>query len=307
MRSGPEERRKLLEEAVAAYRSALEVRTRGDLPQDWAATQYNLGNALKELGTQRAGEEGRKLLEDALVAYRSSLEIRTRGDLPQDWAATQNNLGNALQQLGTRSAGEEERKLLEDAVAAYRSALEVYTKADLPQFWAETQNNLSAALLALGNELEGEEGLKRTRESVELLRDVLSYQPDDLSRYRLASALGILAFRLVLDRQFAEARTRCEEAQRLANQIGDGVQKSDRDDLIYIQKNLAHALLFQGDYDEALAIYRESWDKTLNGKTLGEVTLEDFAAFDKAGLTHPDLSRMKRALSDLTSQSPSPR
>jgi tetratricopeptide (TPR) repeat protein len=304
-RSAGEEGRKLLEDALAAYRSALEVRTRADLPQDWAATQYNLGNALKELGMYRAGEEGRKLLEDALVAYRSSLEIRTRGDLPQDWAATQNNLGNALQQLGTRSAGEEERKVLEDAVAAYRSALEVYTKADLPQFWVETQNNLSAALLALGNELEGEEGLKRTRESVELLRDVLSYQPDDLSRYRLASALGILAFRLVLDRQFAEARTRCEEAQRLANQIGDGVQKSDRDDLIYIQKNLANALLFQGDYDEALAIYRESWDKTLNGKTFGEVTLEDFAAFDKAGLTHPDLSRTKRVLSDLTSKSPS--
>jgi tetratricopeptide (TPR) repeat protein len=304
-RSAGEEGRKLLEDALAAYRSALEVRTRADLPQDWAAAQNNLGSALKELGMRSGPEERRKLLEEAVAAYRSALEVRTRGDLPQDWAATQYNLGNALQQLGTRSAGEEERKLLEDAVAAYRSALEVYNKSDLPQFWAETQNNLSAALLALGNELEGEEGLKRTGESVELLRDVVSYQPDDLSRYRLASALGILAFRLVLDSQFAEARTRCEEAQRLANEIGDGVQKSDRDDLICIQEDLAHALLFQGHYDEALAIYRQYWDKPLSGKTFGEVTLEDFAAFDKAGLTHPDLSRMKRALSDLTSKSPS--
>ena len=94
---------------------------------------------------------------------------------------------------------------------------------------------------------------------MELLRDVLSYQPDDLSRYRLASALGILAFRLVLDSQFAEARTRCEEAQRLANEIGDGVEKTDRDSLIFIQCNLAHALLFQDHYDEALAIYRQNW------------------------------------------------
>jgi hypothetical protein len=105
-----------------------------------------------------------------------------------------------------------------------------------------------------------------------------------------------------LDRQFAEARTRCEEAQRLANQIGDGVQKSDRDDLICIQKNLAHALLFQGHYDEALAIYRQNWDKPLNGKTFGEVTLEDFVAFDKASLTHPDLSRMKLALGGSSSK-----
>jgi hypothetical protein len=73
---------------------------------------------------------------------------------------------------------------------------------------------------------------------------------------------------------------------------------------IFIQGNLAHALLFQGHYDEALAIYRHNWDKPLFGKTFGEVTLEDFVAFDKAGLTHPNLSRMKRALGDLHSKAP---
>jgi hypothetical protein len=35
-RSGGEEGRKLLTDAVTAYRSALEVRTKADLPQDWA-------------------------------------------------------------------------------------------------------------------------------------------------------------------------------------------------------------------------------------------------------------------------------
>jgi len=37
---------KLLQEAVAAYRSALEVRTKTDQPQDWAMTQNNLGGVL---------------------------------------------------------------------------------------------------------------------------------------------------------------------------------------------------------------------------------------------------------------------
>jgi tetratricopeptide (TPR) repeat protein len=235
------------------------------------------------------------------------MSLRPRGQDPGRSASglghDREQSGDALQKLGTRSGAEEGRKLLEDAVAAYRSALEVYTKADLPQYWAGTQYNLSDALGAMGNQLEGEEGLKRKREAVELLRDVVSYQPDDLSRSRLASALGGLAFNLVLNSQFAEARTLCEEAQRLANDIGDGIQKSDRDNLIFIQQNLAHALLFQGYYDEALAIYRQNWDKPLHGKTFAEVTLEDFAAFDKAGLTHPDLSRMKRELGDLTSVS----
>jgi hypothetical protein len=134
----------------------------------------------------------------------------------------------------------------------------------------------------------------------------MAYQPSDQSRLMLAQHLGYFAFNLVLNRQFAEAQTRCEAAQRLANELGDGIQKTDRDDLILIQQNLAHALLFQGHYEEALVIYRQYWGKPLNGKTFGQITLEDFAAFDKAGLNHPDLSRMKQALGELGSEAPSP-
>jgi tetratricopeptide (TPR) repeat protein len=304
--SGGEERRKLFGEAVAAYRSALEVYTKAGRPSEWAMTQNNLGLALNDLGTLSGGEEDRKLFGDAVAAFRSALEVYTKAGRPQDWALTQTNLGIALRDLGTRIGGEEGRKLLGDAVAAYRGALEVYTKADLPEGWARTQNNLSLALWDLGSQLEGEERLKRLREAVESLRNAVSYQPDDQSRYQLASRLGGLAFLLILNNQFAEAQTRCEEAQRLANDIGDGIQKTDRDNLIFIRRNLAHALLFQGYHDEALAIYRENWEKPLRGKTFGEITLEDFAAFDKAGLTHSDLSRMKQALENLESNASSP-
>jgi tetratricopeptide (TPR) repeat protein len=276
------------------------------LEPDWSEPRNAFAWFLIQRGEVIEPAQGNAKLREAVQICQGTLALNPREKSPQDWARTQNNLGNALQELGTRSGGEEGRKLLGEAVAAYRSALEVYTKADLPQYWAMTQNNLSLALWDLGSQLEGKEGLNTQRESVDLLREVVSYQPDDVSRYRLAFALGGLAFHLVLDSQFAEAQTRCQEAQRLANEIGDGVQKSYRDNLIFIQGNLAHALLFQGHYDEALAIYRQYWDKPLHGKTLGGVTLEDFAAFDKAGLTHPDLSRMKQALSDLTSKSPSP-
>ena len=250
--------------------------------------------------------QGNAKLQEAVQICQGTLALNPREKSPQDWAATQHDLGTALWDLGTRGGGEEGRKLLGEAVAACRGALEVYTKADLPQGWAATQNNLSLALWHLGSQLEGKEGLNTQRESVDLLRAMVSYQSDDQSRYRLASALGGLAFQLVLDSQFAEAQTRCEEAQRLAKEIGDGIQKSGRDNLVFIQQNLAHALFFQGHYDEALAIYRQYWDKPLNGKTFGKVTLEDFAAFDKAGLTHPDLSQMKRALGDLRSKASSP-
>jgi tetratricopeptide (TPR) repeat protein len=306
IRSGGEQGRELLAQAVQAYRSALEIYTREDLPQDWAMTQHNLGEALSQQGIRTGGEQGRELLAQAVQAYRSALEIRTREDLPQQWAMTQNNLGEALQKQGIRSGGEQGRELLARAVEAYRSALEIYTREDLPQQWAMTENNLATALGALGDLLEGDEGLKRKREAVELLREIESYQLDDDSRWNLAINLGALAFKLILNRQFAEAQARCEEAQKFANEIGEGIEKTDLENLIFIQQNLAHALLFQGRYDEALTIYRQNWDKPQEGKTFAEITLEDFVAFDKAGLTHPDLSRMKRELGELHPKVSSP-
>ena len=83
-----------LEEAVAAYRAALEEWTRERVPLDWAMTQNNLGNALQTLGER---ESGTARLEEAVAAYRAALEEWTRERVPLDWAMTQNNLGNALQ------------------------------------------------------------------------------------------------------------------------------------------------------------------------------------------------------------------
>ncbi len=60
-----------LEEAVAAYRAALDVRTRERMPLQWATTQSNLGNALATLGEQ---ESGTIRLQEAVDAYRSALK-----------------------------------------------------------------------------------------------------------------------------------------------------------------------------------------------------------------------------------------
>jgi tetratricopeptide (TPR) repeat protein len=129
-----------LQDAVTAYRAALEVRTREASPMDWATTQNNLGNALADLGA-RAGDTD--ALQDAVTAYRAALEVYTREASPMDWAMTQNNLGTALQTLGARAG---DTDALQDAVTAYRAALEVRTREASPMDWAMTQNNLGNAL-----------------------------------------------------------------------------------------------------------------------------------------------------------------
>ena len=91
-----------LQEAVVAYREALNEHTREKVPLNWASTQNNLGLALTRLGER---ESGTARLEEAVVAYREALKESTREKVPLSWASTQNNLGLALTRLGERESG----------------------------------------------------------------------------------------------------------------------------------------------------------------------------------------------------------
>ena len=153
-----------LEEAVEAYRAALEESARERDPLQWASSQNNLGNALSVLGEREAGTAR---LEEAVEAYRAALEERTRERGPLQWASSQNNLGNALRALGEWEAG---TARLEEAVEAFRAALEESTRSRVPLQWARTQNNLGTALRVLG---EREAGTARLEEAVEAYRAAL--------------------------------------------------------------------------------------------------------------------------------------
>src|SRR5262245_42201441 len=75
---------RLLGESVAAYREALKVYTREQLPQDWAMTQNNLGVALSSQGERAEGADGVRLLGESGAACREAVKVRTREQLPQD-------------------------------------------------------------------------------------------------------------------------------------------------------------------------------------------------------------------------------
>ncbi|MGR9053737.1 MAG: tetratricopeptide repeat protein, partial [Gammaproteobacteria bacterium] len=120
-----------LQEAILTYREILKDYTRELLPQDWAMTQNNLGNALQEQGLRSGGEAGARLLAKAVTAYCQALEIHTREQLPQDWATTQNNLGNALAELGKLK---NDKKLIERAIAAIQSVAGYYQEIGVSRY-----------------------------------------------------------------------------------------------------------------------------------------------------------------------------
>jgi hypothetical protein len=249
-----------LRDAIAAYGVALGLAPRDLVPQDWATTQNNLGNALWKLGQR---ERGTARLEEAVTAYRAALEERTRDRVPQDWAVTQNNLGAALKTLGERESG---TARLEEAVTAYRAALEGRTRDRVPLAWAMTQNNLGNALQTLG---ERESGTARLEEAVTAYRAALEERTRDrvplawaMTQNNLGNALWTLGGResgtARLEEAVAAYRAAMEEYTR------DRVPL----DWAMTQNNLGAALQTLGEresgtarLEQAVAAYRAALEE----------------------------------------------
>lgn len=244
-----------LEEAMTAYRLALEYWTLQREPLRWASTQNNLGVALQKLGERQIGTER---LEEAVRVFRQVMESRTREQDPLSWAGTQNNLGNALQELGARTSGTAE---LEGAVMAYRLALEEWTRERAPQDWATAQNNLGNTLQLLG---EREGRMARFDEAAAAYRLALQELTRDRLPLSWAATQNNLGSALqILGRQENEA-ARLEEAV-VAYRLALEERTRERVPLEWAmtQYKLGTALQSLGErdsgtarLDEALAAYR---------------------------------------------------
>src|SRR6516164_991318 len=122
-----------LEEAVAAYRAALEENTRERVPLQWAATQMSLGTALLRLGQR---ESGTGTLAEAVAAYRAALQENTRERVPLQWAASVGNQGVAMMLIADRT---NDGAILETACQQIQSAVEMLRSGEQGAAYFEAQ------------------------------------------------------------------------------------------------------------------------------------------------------------------------
>ncbi len=152
-----------LEEAVAAYRAALEECTRERVPLDWAMTQMNLGNALRTLGERESGQPAR--------GGGRGLPGGAGGMHPRARAA---RMGHDAEEPRYRARdarrARERTARLEEAVAAFRAALEERTRERGAARLGSDADNLGNALWTLG---ERESGTARLEEAVAAYRAAL--------------------------------------------------------------------------------------------------------------------------------------
>jgi tetratricopeptide (TPR) repeat protein len=151
--AGVEETAANCEQAIKAYKKALTVYTKEQLPLDYAAIQNNLGNAYLTLAEV---EEKAANCEQAIKAYEKALTIRTKEQLPLDYAATQNNLGSAYAIL---AEVEEKAAKCKQAIKAYKEAIVVLRNEGL-YFARIAIHNLVKARIFCASE-RGDDGAQR--------------------------------------------------------------------------------------------------------------------------------------------------
>jgi tetratricopeptide (TPR) repeat protein len=125
------------------------------------------------------------------------------------------------------------------------------------------------------------------QQALKLLRELLNAVGGDpqLEKW-MAELYGDLAHYHLFNQQFAEA----EAAARKGLDLG-GVQVE------WIHANLAAALLYQGRYPEAKALYRRYKDQSFDAEnSWAAIFLKDLTELEDAGITHPDVAKIRKML-----------
>ena len=295
--------------AVDYYKQALEIyqRLALDNPQryepDVATTQNNLGIMYRNLNAYGRAE----------AAYLEALEIyqRLALDNPQRYnvylANTLKNMGYLHQALlrqsfdwAYRSSGMEYTRQAEAALSFYSTDIPLVKSygdsiAELATYFEKvTEEDLQVQaqinqVLPLEEQVKTETGPAQKAgkqvEVVSFLEKVWQQYPQNETIIsRLSNACGGLSWRQLFNRRFAEA----EQAARKGLDFDPSQE--------WINTNLALSLLFQGKYEEAEVLYLDYKDKPYGDSTYSKAFLEDLNALEEAGITHPDVGKVRALL-----------
>lgn len=134
-----------LEIAIAGYEVVNQVFNSFNYPEQWAATQYNLGNAY----TDRIKGQKSENIEKAISCYQAGLQVHSRETYPYEWAMIHNNLGTAY----SNRVKEDKKDNLDRAIYHYQAALQIHTREAYPDEWQMAQNNLAAVYQQKGQKM----------------------------------------------------------------------------------------------------------------------------------------------------------
>ena len=286
--------------AIGLYSLALDI---ADTESERSAFMNNLGNLYQD--TQELARAD-TVYQEALSTYRALAQqnpkaynldlcmtslnvclfyqeaLETRKDLMYQSKAL-----NLLKDVATRLNLYTQENPAVSKIWEYHAYLTEYFETYDPNEISE--NPLVEQLTQLQKALEAthvfSEKVTTQLEIIQLLETVLEADPANtqLPLY-LAGQYGSLSWYHLFTQQFPQS----EAAARKGLSLDDAA--------IWINTNLASALLFQDRYEEAEEIYQALKDQPYEGapgKTYRQIFLEDLAALEEEGVTHPDVEKAR--------------
>jgi len=136
------------------------------MPQEWAAAQIRLGNALYRLDLVTGDIE---LLREALQTLQGALQVYSRTETPQKWAGIMHDVALVLQVYGDQLKSPE---VLTRSIDTCESVLQILTRERTPQSWAAAQNTLGSALFLLDKHSDGTLHLEAATTAFEQAQEV---------------------------------------------------------------------------------------------------------------------------------------
>jgi hypothetical protein len=135
---------------------------------------------------------------------------------------------------------------------------------------------------------------KTLSEAIELNSRLVEAESVNYSPIDIGKDYGSLSWYLLFARRYADA----EQAARKALYPSIAEKPTGYDAAVqWVFTNLAHSLLLQGKYAEAEKIYLPLKDQAYNDeKTYGVAFLTDLDELEKAGITHPDMAKVRALL-----------
>jgi len=134
------EQRRILEEAIACYTSAMNVYSYTHYPLQYARTCMYLGAAYQRYGILLNAQEA---IEKALTYYQSALWIYNRKEHPEQWSLLQTLMGKTY---AARRVGGIQNNL-DYAAFCHEAALLGLQQEEYPEVWARAQANLGDVYL----------------------------------------------------------------------------------------------------------------------------------------------------------------
>lgn len=162
-----------LKPALQVFGAALEITSRDSYPEEWAAIQFEIGNAASRLARRSEGNLIKDYRTKGIEAYSAALQVYTKQAFADHWRKININLALVLSDQAMASRSGERAELFQESIRLLRETSELTAREEQPLEWADLRSSLAVLMLNMSNYEAREPAARRLEESAAVSQSAL--------------------------------------------------------------------------------------------------------------------------------------